>query len=174
MLSMLSGCCSHVGCVPTVVTLVTFQTWIAELISRRFRTATALAAAIGMELSPFTRGVSAGTLNLLNLLKLSKAAGEHPSKVLRLARKDYEAQLLEELYGTPNEAPLSPAHRELIAVWDGIPSDVQEHFAVLLRHARSVAQGQRERTGPATEGRTQRRRASSRRATAPTDRPGSD
>lgn len=145
---------------------MTFQAWVAALIERRFRTATALADALGMKLSPFTRGVKAGTLNLVNLLKLAKIAEEHPSVVLRLARKVEEAELLEQLYGSGRDA-LTPSQKDFLETWDELgraAPDVQANFGVLLRHARNVAT----HAGPARnvavpEARRRRRAAGSRR-----------
>jgi hypothetical protein len=79
---------------------VTFQKWVESQIRERFGTATALAAAIGMELSPFTRGVKAGTLNVPNLLQLAKVTDTPPLTVLRMAGKEPVADLLAELFGT--------------------------------------------------------------------------
>jgi len=118
---------------------MTFQEWVNGLIQRRFGTATALASAIGMQLSPFTRGVAAGTLNLVNLLKLARVAEEAPAVVLKLAGKAAEAELLESLYGGPGRDTLTPAQREFIETWEHIPDEVREHFAVLLKYARDVA-----------------------------------
>jgi hypothetical protein len=85
-----------------------------------------------MQLSPFSRGVEAGTLNLVNLLKLAKVADEHPSIVLRMARKSAEADLLEALYGSGRDA-LAQSHRELIETWEAISPDLRPHLVALLR-----------------------------------------
>lgn len=146
--------------------MTSFQEWVEELIATRFGTATAVAAALDMQLSPFTRGVKAGTLNLVNLLKLAKLAEEHPSKVLRLAGKAAEADLLEALYGGPSRDGLSPSQREIIATWELIPKDVRGHFAVLLRHARDIAVHAPGRNAPVPETRRPRRRGASRSKSA--------
>lgn len=118
---------------------MTFQAWVEELIARRFKTATALAHAIGMKLSPFTRGVAAGTLNLVNLLKLAKAAEAHPSMVLRLARKGKEADLLEELYG-PGLETLTASQRELVALYGRITdAEDKETVRVLVRRLATLS-----------------------------------
>ena len=83
---------------------VTFQQWEATLITERFGTQTALANAIGLQLTPFTRGVAVGTFNVMNLLRLARAAEASPSMVLRLAGKGQEADLIEELYGSGRDA----------------------------------------------------------------------
>lgn len=110
---------------------VTFQAWVAELIQQKFGTATALAAAIDMELSPFSRGIKLGTLNLVNLLKLAKAADEQPSIVLRLAGKGREADLIEEVYGSAQEA-LTASERELLEIWRGLTPRAREGLRLTL------------------------------------------
>lgn len=141
--------------------VLTFRQWVERLIDQRFGTATALAAAIGMELSPFTRGVKAGTLNLVNLLKLAQVAEEQPSKVLRLARKTAEADLLEALYGSGREA-LTPSQRELIETWEQISDEVRPALAVVLRHARDATAAGAEKTPPHRAARRPGRRAAAR------------
>lgn len=116
---------------------MTFQQFVADLISKRFGTATALADAVGMELSPFNRGVRAGTLNLVNLLKLAQVAEEHPSTVLRLAHKAEEAELLERLYGVGDA--VTPKQRAIIDLWERVPEELHDHFCVLLKHAGDLA-----------------------------------
>lgn len=90
---------------------LTFQQWIQRLIDERFRTSTALAEAMGLQLTPFTRGVAAGTFNVVNLLKLAKVADERPSTVLRMAGKGDVAELIESLYGKPS--PMTQHQREV-------------------------------------------------------------
>jgi hypothetical protein len=114
---------------------LTFQSFVEQLIATKFETATRLAHSIGMELSPFTRGVRAGTLSLTNLLKLAKVAEAPPSDVLRMAKKTAEAALLEELYGSGRDA-LTQSRRTLIETWDEIPDDVRPHFEALLQRSR--------------------------------------
>jgi hypothetical protein len=106
---------------------VTFQEWIHEQVAKRFGTMTALATAIGMRVSPFTRGVAEGTFNVVNLLKLAQVTDEHPSKVLRLAGKAATADLIERLYGTGAGA-LTTSQRDLLDRWTRLePGD---HAAV--------------------------------------------
>lgn len=104
---------------------------MAELIKQRFRTATALAAKIDMELSPFSRGVKSGTLNLVNLLKLAKAADEQPSIVLRLAGKGEEADLIEEVYGSGDGA-LTVSEREMLDAWNALTPRAREGLRLTL------------------------------------------
>lgn len=110
---------------------MTFQTWVAELIGQRFKTATALASKIGMELSPFSRGVAAGTLNLVNLLKLARVTDERPSVVLRLAGKGKEADLLEELYGAGET--ISASEREVLDYWRQLTPTARTSWLSFIR-----------------------------------------
>lgn len=98
---------------------MTFADWINRLISDRFKTKTALANAVGMQLSPFTRGIEGGTLSIVNLLKLAKVAEVHPSMVLRLAGKADTAALIEEMYGSGADA-LTLSQRMVVGYWDRI------------------------------------------------------
>lgn len=152
---------------------MTLQQLVERLIDQRFGTATALAAAIGMELSPFTRGVKAGTLNLVNLLKLAQVAEEQPSKVLRLARKNAEADLLEALYGSGREA-LTPSQRELIETWEQIPDEIRPALGVVLRYARDAAAAAAGKTPQPPAARRPGRRAVPRPIAAFVPRSGSD
>lgn len=97
---------------------MTFQQWIEGLIADRFGTATALAKAMGLQLTPFQRGAAGGTFNVINLLKLAKVADEHPSKVLRMAGKAEAADLIEELYGDGGD--LSPSERAHLKEWQAV------------------------------------------------------
>ena len=99
--------------------MTTFRGYIKGLI-RQHGTAGAVANMIGMSLSAFSRGVrNEGTLSELNLLRLSKAVGESPDTVLRLADKDEVADLIRDQYGEPRE-PLSDEDRALLALHPAI------------------------------------------------------
>lgn len=110
---------------------VTFQIWVAQLIKQRFGTATALAAKLEMQLSPFTRGVALGKLNLVNLLKLAQAADEHPSIVLRLAGKAREAELLEAVYGAAHEV-ITASEREVLTHWRQVTPRAREGLRLTI------------------------------------------
>lgn len=88
--------------------------WIA-----RYGTADRLASAIGMTLSAFSRGVrNQHTLGIESLLRFAKETSEPPGKVLRLAGKAHVAELLEDLYGTPDPSNrLDGQQRELLQLW---------------------------------------------------------
>jgi transcriptional regulator with XRE-family HTH domain len=107
-----------------------FQGFIARL-TKQHGTARALAEAIDMSESAFSRGVRLeGTLSIENCLRLAKWAGEDPSYVLRLAGKETIAILIEELYGK-TRTPLSQVDRELVA----LSLTVKETMMQLVRAA---------------------------------------
>ena len=119
---------------------VTFQQWVATLITERFGTQTALANAIGLQLTPFTRGVAVGTFNVMNLLRLARAAEASPSMVLRLAGKGQEADLIEELYGSGRDA-LTASQREVVALWDQITEERRAPLLFTMRVYAAAAEG---------------------------------
>jgi hypothetical protein len=115
---------------------VTFREWVNGQVGSRFGTMTALASAVGMGLSPFIRGVQAGTLNVHNLLKLAQATETHPSEVLRLAGKADVAALLEQLYGAGRDS-LTSTQRDVLDLWGQV--DDPEGRAALLYTLRQLA-----------------------------------
>jgi hypothetical protein len=102
-----------------------------EALKPRFETSQKLATAIGMTLSAFSRGVTKGTLNVENLLRLATVAEESPSAVLELAGKKDVAQLIESLYGSPRSA-ISPAERDLLERWSRLPPDAKENLKGII------------------------------------------
>lgn len=123
---------------PIVLTVSEFPE-LLERAAAKFPSKQAFAKALGITPSRFSRLLQGQfSLEVVNCLRLAKIAGERPSTVLRAAGKNDVADLIEELYGAEGN-PLTPAQRELIEVWEGIPAEMQPHFAVLLRHARDVA-----------------------------------
>jgi len=114
---------------------VTFQDWVKRLIAEKFRNPSDLAQALGMHLTPLTRGIEAGTFNLVNLLRLAKIANANPSTVLRMAQKGDEADLIESLYGKPT---LDPDDHDIIALWHAI-SDPDHRNAVRIVMGRLAA-----------------------------------
>lgn len=92
-----------------------FAHFVEGLIADRFRTASALATAIGMSLSAFQRGVKGGSLGVDKCLLLAEQAGADPSEVLRLAGKGETATIIERLY-VQDGPHLSAVDRELVAL----------------------------------------------------------
>jgi hypothetical protein len=110
-----------------------FRSFIQGLISAKYGTAQAVADAIGMSLSAFSRGVrKEGTLSVENCLRLAAHAGEPPSRVLRLADKVPIAELIEQLYG-PEREPLSGMERDLLQLWRSLNLDAQLPLSTILR-----------------------------------------
>lgn len=140
---------------------MTFQDWITQQIATKYRTATAMAKVVGMELSPFTRGVASGTFNVVNLLQIAKATHEHPSKVLRMAGKGDVADLIESLYGDPHAPANLPSRYadalrepEITAAVDALLRLTAESrrlwVAVLQERVHDVAQPPNHAPAPAT------------------------
>jgi hypothetical protein len=97
------------------------ERFIDDAIDRRFRTSSALADAIGMSLSAFSRGIrEEGTISTENCLELAKVLSERPAKILRLARRKRVAELLEQLHPT---LTLSPDEEHVVELWRRIKND---------------------------------------------------
>lgn len=101
-------------------------------IAGNWRSQQQLADAIGMSLSAFLRAAKNGTMSTENCLKLAQVVGENPSKVLRLARKDDVAELIEQLYGKAI-VPLSDEERELLDAWKALTPRARTSFRTLMR-----------------------------------------
>lgn len=103
-----------------------------EDLAKQFPTKQAFAEAIGITPSRFSR-VLAGTytLNVLNCLRLAKAAGRSPSVVLRAAGKREIADLIEALYG-PGATSVSPKEREVLDLWNGLTPRAREGLRLTL------------------------------------------
>lgn len=86
--------------------------YVAALV-REYGTQEAVAKALGVTSGSFFRQVRNGTVGLEPLLKIARLRGEHPRRILELARKQDWADLLESVYGCPAE-PISAADRELM------------------------------------------------------------
>jgi hypothetical protein len=81
--------------------------WINGLVKSRYKTVAALAKAIGMTESGFSRAMKAGTFEAENCLLLAYETGAAPGDVLTMAGKAQLHQLIEKLYGKarPEMAP---------------------------------------------------------------------
>ena len=104
-----------------------FQTLMDALIARE-GTAQKLAEAIDMSPTAILRAAHQQfTLNVENCLRLAAHAGEDPLKVLRLAGKESQAALLENLFGNSRPA-ITDMDRQLLA----LPSGVKKHLLRLV------------------------------------------
>jgi hypothetical protein len=79
--------------------------WIDRLVRERYRTVGALAKAIGMTESGFSRAAKAGTFDVENCLRLALETGEAPGVVFELAGKGHVHHLLVQLYGKSATGP---------------------------------------------------------------------
>lgn len=110
---------------------------------QRHGTLSELAKAIRMSQARLGRVINyGGSLEVANLLRLAVVSGEPASDVLRAAKKDDVADLIEELYGKPNP-PLSPADRTLLEQWHALPPDARDTVGDLIE--RLVEKGTRKR-----------------------------
>lgn len=118
----------------------TFRSFIDDLTQRHHLTKGAVAKAIGLSLSAYSRGVRIeGTLGIDTCLRLAEWSGESPSRVLRLAQKAETAELIERLYGpAAARSPLSGPDRELVGLWHELEPDAQKAISTLL-HALAAA-----------------------------------
>lgn len=101
------------------------ETFVEGLVGkgRPYQTWGDLAAATGLTLSAFSRGVKKeGTLNVENCLRLAETTGIAASQVLRTAGKGDIAELIERLYG---KADLTPAEAKLIGQFRMVDSSAQ-------------------------------------------------
>ncbi len=103
-----------------------------EDLATQFPTKQAFAEAIGITPSRFSR-VLAGTytLNVLNCLRVAKAAGRSPSAVLRAAGKSEIADLIESSYG-PSATSVSPKEREIVEMWIALTPRAREGLRLTM------------------------------------------
>jgi hypothetical protein len=119
--------------ITSIMTEESFKDFIERWIDR-YGTAQALADAIDMSLSAFSRGVrNAGTLGVESLLRLAEQTGEDPSKVLRIAGKGDVARLIEQLYGRHSQfIRPSRKERDFLALWNALGTDAQKPLMALI------------------------------------------
>jgi len=86
-----------------------------------YGTAQAVADAVGVTLSPFSRGIRQGSLGTMTLLRLALKTHTSPSLLLRLSRKEKLADLLERLYGKPRGDALSDEEEQHLARLRALP-----------------------------------------------------
>jgi hypothetical protein len=94
-----------------------FSEWVQTVLDKQFDgVRERLAEAIGVTLTTLSRGMEVGTMGADTLLRLALVTGRNPSEVLRLAKKDDWADLIEQCYGPPRvESPLARELAEFAA-----------------------------------------------------------
>lgn len=126
--------------------LMTLEQFVDEQVSKRYGTASALAGRIGMSFSAFSRSVRAGSLSTENLLRLAMETGTPPSDLLRIARKEHVAHLIETLYGKGAAAPPNGDLRTLAELWPDVQGHTQQALLVLIRQLAKPATSAKRRT----------------------------
>lgn len=123
----------------------TLEDFIDELVRTRYGTAQVIAGRIGISGSAFSRGVAAGSLSTESLLRLAAETGTPASDVLRMAKKEHVAHLIESLYGKAVVSPPTGDQRVVSELWATLPTAVQQAFLTLLRQVgkSSAAAGKR-------------------------------
>lgn len=107
--------------------------YVQRLVVSRYGTHSALAAAIGMSLSAFSRAVrEEGTLSVENCEKLAVEVGDNPAHILRLARRPEHAEVAENLYGRSDET-LTRREMEHMALWRRNDSIAHDAVDALLQ-----------------------------------------
>lgn len=110
--------------------------FVDHLIKTRYRTAHALASAIAMTESAFSRAVrTEGTLADGNCIKLARLTGELPSTVLQKAGRPQDViDAAVRLEGKT----LSGREKELLKLWRGADPKVQAAQLVILNAAKVI------------------------------------
>lgn len=99
----------------------------------RYKSAGALAAAIGMTDSGFSRAAKAGTFETENLLRLADETGEAANRVLEMGGKAHVNALIERLYGKA-KLPKNPDAAKAAELMAKIENpDAREGFLKMLR-----------------------------------------
>jgi hypothetical protein len=120
--------------IDTYRTVTTDFTALLKRVSAKFASQQALAEEIGITAPRLNRALNHGdySLNVANCLRLARVAGEPPSVVLRAAGKGDIADLIESLYGAPDEE-FSPAERTLVKRWRRLDDEERQAFQRLMR-----------------------------------------
>lgn len=112
---------------------MTLQTWIEDLVEKRYGTTRALAQAVGMTESGFSRAVKAGTFEVENCLRLAHETGESADVVLTLAGKASVHDLIEKLYGKAQK----PKNPDAVKAYDYVSAmqdaDAREGLLMMMR-----------------------------------------
>lgn len=93
----------------------TLEDLVARGVEQQFDTLQAIADAMEMSLSAFSRGVKLRQLSVDSCLRLAEVLGEPPSFILDLAGKAETARRIERLYGG-QQHPLSTDDRFFVAL----------------------------------------------------------
>lgn len=111
----------------------TLEDFIDELVRTRYGTAQVIAGRIGISGSAFSRGVAAGSLSTESLLRLAAETGTPASDILRMAKKEHVAHLIESLYGKAAATPPTGDQRLVAELWVTLPQAVQQALLSLMR-----------------------------------------
>lgn len=113
--------------------------FIDALIDTKYHTASALASAIGMSVSAFSRAIrEEGSLSTENCLRLAEATGQSPSKILRLAHREHMtakhiADVVDHLLSGRDPMRLSDQELGVIALWRNLEPAKQHALLALMR-----------------------------------------
>jgi hypothetical protein len=79
---------------------MTMGQWIEQLVKERYKTAKALADAIGISDSGLSKAIKNGTMEVENCLRLAWETGTPAPVIFAMAGKDDVNRLIESLYGS--------------------------------------------------------------------------
>lgn len=113
--------------------LVTLREWIERLVADRYKTTAALAKAIGMTESGFSRASKASTFDVENCLRLAQETGESAATVLKLAGKGHVNDLIETLYGKARAATDPDAAKAATMMGQIEDSEARQGFLQMIR-----------------------------------------
>lgn len=112
---------------------MTLREWIERLVSDRYKTTAALAKAIGMTESGFSRAAKAGTFDVENCLRLAEETGESAEVVLTMAGKGQVSDLIQTLYGKARGATDPDAAKAAAMMAQIVDSEARQGFLQMMR-----------------------------------------
>lgn len=112
---------------------MTLEQWINGLVTKRYKTVSALAKAVGMTDSGFSRAMRAGTFEVENCLRLAHETGESAEVVMKLAGKDSVHALIEQLYGSAQKPKNPDAVKAYEFVNEMKDADAREGLLMMMR-----------------------------------------
>lgn len=112
---------------------MTMREWINELVKTRYKTVAALAKAIGMTESGFSRAMKAGTFEVDNCLRLADETGASAASVLRMANKAQVNDLIERLYGKAHGAKNPDAAKAADLMGKIVDPQAREGLLMMMR-----------------------------------------